>query len=300
MNNHSKLAGAAAASANIVRGCAKFRAEGSWAGGKIYGAVKHWSGVDPELQFSRQAHTISLTLSGGSNLTGSRISGAGVYEGRDGPGCVTFVPSGADRRGWYRNVDLKFLVLLVDPDLFAFEELPAGHPTLQPFTNRRDPLLHTVLASLATELEQEPEVPSLFAEHAAGLVMAYMARSMRPTRSGRIRSGRSSQRQFARVFDFIEAHLHLDICTAQLGALVGMGTDVFARHFKAQVGIAPYRYVMQRRMQRAADLLVATQQPLAQIALAVGFSSQAHFTAQFSKYFGESPGTFRRDRCRIS
>ena len=57
MNGHSKLAGATAANANIVRGCAKFRAEGSWGAGKIYGAVKEWSGVDPELQFSRQAHT---------------------------------------------------------------------------------------------------------------------------------------------------------------------------------------------------------------------------------------------------
>ena len=28
------------------------------------------------------------------DVNGSRISGAGIYEGRDGPGCVTFVPSG--------------------------------------------------------------------------------------------------------------------------------------------------------------------------------------------------------------
>ena len=295
MKGPSRLPDAAAASAKIVRGCAKFRAEGSWGAGKIYAAVKQWSGVDPELQFSRQAHTISLTLSGGSSLTGSRISGAGIYEGRDGPGCVTFVPSGADRRGWYRNVDLKFLVLLVDPDLFALEEAPGGRLTLQPFTNRRDILLHTVLASFANELEQESAVPTLFAEHAAGLVMAYLQRSVRHTRSGRIRPERSSQHRFARVFDFIEEHLHLDISTAQLGAIVAMGTDVFARHFKAAVGIAPYRYVLQRRMQRAADLLVATKQPLAQIALAVGFSSQAHFTVQFGKYFGVSPGAFRRN-----
>jgi AraC family transcriptional regulator len=295
MNGHSELAHVAAAKANIVRGCAKFRAEGSWGAGKIYGAVKQWSGVDPELQFSRHAHTISLTLNGGSSLTGSRISGAGIYEGRDGPGCVTFVPSGADRRGWYRNVDLKFFVLLLDPDLFALEELRDGRATLQPFTNRRDTFLHTVLAAFANELEQESAVPALFAEHAAGLVMAYLERSVRSTRSGRIRLGRSSQQRFARVFDFIEEHLHLDISTAQLGALLGMGTDVFARQFKAVVGIAPYRYVLQRRLQRAADLLVATEQPLAQIALAVGFSSQAHFTVQFGKYFGVSPGAFRRN-----
>ena len=101
-------------------------------------------------------------------------------------------------------------MLLVDPDLFTPEELPGGRPTLQPFMNQRDMLLHTVLASFAKELEQESEVPRLFAEHAAGLVMAYLERSVRRTRGGRIRLGRSSQQRFARVFDFIEEHLHLD------------------------------------------------------------------------------------------
>ena len=76
-----------------------------------------------------------------------------------------------------------------------------------------------------------------------------------------------------------------------------MGPDVFARHFKARVGMPPYRYVTERRIRRAEICLTEEDRSIADIALAVGFSSQSHFTTQFTKFLNMTPAAYRA-RCR--
>src|SRR5690242_14788874 len=85
---------AALLAAEIARGSSTLEVCGTWRAGGIYAAVKHWCGIDPELRYLRRAHTLSLTLGGSSELTGSLISGTAMYEGRDNPGCITYVPPG--------------------------------------------------------------------------------------------------------------------------------------------------------------------------------------------------------------
>jgi AraC family transcriptional regulator len=48
-------------------------------------------------------------------------------------------------------------------------------------------------------------------------------------------------------------------------------------------------------MERAAELLSTTDDPISQIALDVGFSSQSHFTTVFKKFNGVTPLAYRRD-----
>lgn len=281
---------AARLAAEIVRGSSTLDVCGSWRGGGIYAAVKHWHGIDPELRYLRQAHTLSLTLSGRSDLTGSLISGATMYEGRDSPGCVTYVPPGAERRGWYKNADLDFLVLIIAAEIVDPE--PNGTAaTLEVFTNRQDELLQSILRALAGELRRKDStVPSLYAEHVAGLAIAHIAHR-HPGQASVV--GRLSRPGLGHVLEFIEEHLQEDISLAALASLAGRGIDVFARQFRSELGVPPYRYVMERRLQRAAADLAGSRKPIAEIALAVGFSSQSHFTTRFTARFGVSPGIYR-------
>jgi AraC family transcriptional regulator len=281
-------------SARIRGGKATFRAEGSWGGGRIYGAIKRWRGADAELSHQRPQHTVILTLGGGTDLTGTRISGSPMYEGRDGAGCLTFVPGGSERLGWYRNADMNFVVLLIDPDFVRICEFGAGAGDLQPFTNRRDALLEGVLWSLSNEMQDTATaLPSLYAEHAAGLLMSHLTRS---TQRGRLRQpsrGGLSDAGMRRVVEFVEENLHRDITLCDLAALVHMGPDVFSRGFKRRLGIPPHRYLTERRMRHARLLLAAKEHSIAEIALIVGFSSQSHFTTRFGRLFNVTPGAFR-------
>lgn len=281
-------------SATIRGGSLTLKTECAWSQGRIYGAIKRWSGVDPELDYCRQHHTLALTLSGGTDLTGTRISGSSIYEGRDGSGCVTFVPAGVEKLGWYRNADLVFIALQVVPDFVRSLDPGREVGSLQPFTNRRDSLLETVLWSLSSEMQDAgAELPSLYAEHAAGLAMAHLMRSAHRARSPTSSRGGLSGAKLRLVLDFIEENLDRDLSLLDLGALVGMGPDVFARNFKIHVGVSPYRYLTRRRIRRAEMLLVAKDKSIAEIALAIGFSSQSHFTTHFRRLLNVTPAAYR-------
>ena len=275
-------------------GEATFKAERAWQQGVIYAAVKSWAGVDAELVHQRQHHTLVLTLSGGTEHTGTKISGSPAYEGKDRAGSLTFIPSGAERRAWYRNADLNFVVMLIDPAFLSHYDPGLGAVDLRPFTNHRDGLLNAALASLAREMMGAgPDLPSLYAEHMAGLSMSHLMRSARRHKSSRVSHSGLPDAQLRRVVEYIEANLDRNVSLSELANLVGMVPDVLARKMKASTGASPYSYLLQRRIRRAELLLRSSDMPIAEIALEVGFSSQSHFTAQFRRHANLTPGAYR-------
>ncbi len=64
------------------------------------------------------------------------------------------------------------------------------------------------------------------------------------------------------------------------------------RSFRQAFGIAPSRYVLTRRLERAKQAIEAGS-PLADAAAAAGFADQSHMTRQFRKAYGLSPGQWR-------
>jgi AraC family transcriptional regulator len=123
---------------------------------------------------------------------------------------------------------------------------------LQPFTNRRDVLLESILWSLSNEMQDTAMVlPSLYAEHAAGLLMSHLTRLTHRFRLRQPSRGGLSDAGLRLVTEFVEENLHRDITLSDLAALVQMGPDVFARGFKRRLGIPPHRYLTERRLRRA-------------------------------------------------
>jgi AraC-like DNA-binding protein len=68
----------------------------------------------------------------------------------------------------------------------------------------------------------------------------------------------------------------------------------FIRSFKAAYGETPHRYLQRRRIERAAEVLRATDQPVTEIALDVGFQTLSWFTTAFGEVMGESPTAYRQ------
>ena len=69
----------------------------------------------------------------------------------------------------------------------------------------------------------------------------------------------------------------------------------FAAQFRIATGFRPHEYLLRKRIERACDLLVTSDASLVDIALSVGFQTQAHFTTVFKRFMGETP---HRWRCR--
>lgn len=108
-----------------------------------------------------------------------------------------------------------------------------------------------------------------------------------------------SPAQLRRVVLFIESHLDEDLPLTALAAVADLSPSHFARRFKAATGQAPHRYVLARRVNGAKRLLLETDMPLAEVAAATGFSSQAHLTGIFGRAVGMTPGAYRvcRNEC---
>ncbi|MBA9006345.1 helix-turn-helix transcriptional regulator [Thermomonospora cellulosilytica] len=66
------------------------------------------------------------------------------------------------------------------------------------------------------------------------------------------------------------------------------------RLFKSATGLPPMAYLAQHRVERAASLLLHTDQPITQIGQAVGWADQNYFARRFKAHYGLTATTYRR------
>ena len=102
--------------------------------------------------------------------------------------------------------------------------------------------------------------------------------------------------QVRRVKTYIEMNIDKPVTAKQLSAVVRLGPRHFQRAFKKCFGVGPHTFVLERRVQRAQELMLATDEPLCQIALAAGFADQSHLTKRFQYAVGITPSVWRRHR----
>jgi AraC family transcriptional regulator len=79
-------------------------------------------------------------------------------------------------------------------------------------------------------------------------------------------------------------------------ANVRLSQSHFHHAFKQFFGRPPRQFIIQRRIQRALELIRSTDLSLCDIAQTCGFSDQAHFSRSFRKLVGYTPRTWRRCR----
>ena len=79
-----------------------------------------------------------------------------------------------------------------------------------------------------------------------------------------------------------------------LAAVAGMSKYHFQRLFTATYGVSPAAHLSQRRIERAQDLLRATNLTVTEVCHAVGFSSLGSFSSRFRELVGSSPSEFQR------
>ena len=104
--------------------------------------------------------------------------------------------------------------------------------------------------------------------------------------------GGLSPKTLRRVQDHIAANLGQKITNQALAQVANLSPSHFARAFKDSQGVAPHRYILECRVKRTKDLL-ATELPLSEIAVEVGFSDQSHLTRWFRELVGVTPGSYR-------
>ena len=112
-------------------------------------------------------------------------------------------------------------------------------------------------------------------------------------------------RHLLRARDLADRRYAEPLDVAELARAARLSPAHFSREFQRAFGETPHRYLLTRRMERAAALLRTTDHTVADICMTVGLRSVGSFTTSFRRMFGLSPTAYRAthppaaDRARI-
>ena len=108
--------------------------------------------------------------------------------------------------------------------------------------------------------------------------------------------GQLSSHHLKKVIEFIEDNHAMNIRLDELAGLTGLSSAYFCHVFKKTTGVPPHKWQMRARINRAKTFLEHSDMALSEIAVATGFSDQAHFTRVFRQIAGTTPQAWRRSK----
>lgn len=104
--------------------------------------------------------------------------------------------------------------------------------------------------------------------------------------------------RLARVVDRIRKNLDKPLEVGELSGLAEMSQSHFSKLFKHSTDLTPHQFVLRERINRSKELLHQGKSKIVDVALEVGFQSQAHFTTVFGSLVGMTPRQFQRSSVR--
>ena len=100
--------------------------------------------------------------------------------------------------------------------------------------------------------------------------------------------------QLKKIYEFINAHYHESIGLQDVAKHFGFSAAYLTELVRKRTGEPINRWIIKRRLTAARTLLLETEKSVEQIAEEVGYLSLNHFFRQFRKYYGNSPGAWRK------
>lgn len=148
-------------------------------------------------------------------------------------------------------------------------------------TQQRFLEMHHAMQRPASQLERE----ELLLEFVRCLVTR--CSSQRPAELG----AGDERHAVRRIRHFIDEHFAASISLSELAGVANLSPFHLHHVFRKQTGMPPHAYQTQVRINQAKQLMLK-RWPLSQIAAAVGFADQSHFTRHFRRLVGLTPGQF--------
>jgi len=95
------------------------------------------------------------------------------------------------------------------------------------------------------------------------------------------------------IKEVVEANLYSNLSIEEFAHLASRSVSTFKREFAKVYKQSPARYIKEKKLKRAAELLVKTNQRISDVAFNSGFVEVAHFSKSFLIHFGISPTNYR-------
>lgn len=163
---------------------------------------------------------------------------------------------------------------------------PASPEILNDLVLLRDPFAEQLAKALT---EHGHLADREFARCIGRTLAMHIARRERP----HARVNALAKWRLRRVEEYVGTHFDHCVSLSQLAKVAGLSRMHFAAQFRAATGYRPREYLLRERVERAKSLLSGSETPLAEVALTVGFCTQAHFTTVFKRMTGDTPARWR-------
>jgi AraC-like DNA-binding protein len=166
---------------------------------------------------------------------------------------------------------------------------PDATPT-SPLPRDRTLVLARLVADASRAFDEDPDTARDLVRRASQLLEAEVQRLARDQQTGRL-----APWQVRAATAFIDQNRDRNLQVRDVAATVRLSPSYFSHAFKESFGQSAKSYIIERRIARAKHLMLTTRDTLAQIALACGFSDQAHYCRTFGAGVGQTPSRWRRE-----
>ena len=267
---------------------------------------RQWNGIVVEqhrvrdVDFEREFpdHVVVVLQNGPINLLqrrNGRVSQRIMH-----PGDVIITPAGEPKAVRHEEeaelVKLRLTPAFVSGIIDAAEVSGSTQVELLDNFGTRDAHIEDLARRLVDEARGDALAGRLYAESLAIELAVHLLRYY----SSASKLGNGSSRmlpryKLQRVTDYINDNLREDLTLEKMSETLSMSPYHFAHAFRQATGLAPHRYVIQRRVERAKLLLRETDLSITEIAHRVGYSYQSNFSVVFHCLTGQTPRRFRSD-----
>lgn len=262
------------------------------------------------LEKHRVAEHENLDVAGTHTMLALHLSGPIKVEVRDdgpfrqrifSPGDIMVFPAGVPYSCRFKG-DSEFMVMSLNPETISRASKAIANSDdsgLRLSWGLRDSLIRETLANLEAVCDTRQTVDRIYGETLANSLAMHLVRNSKQMNGHFGSTNRGlSRAQLGRVLDFIHGTPYSDISLRSMATAAGLSPFHFSRMFKAATGVSPHQYVLRRRIEIGAEMLLSREDSIAAIALELGFADQSHFTMHFKRVHGIGPAGYRRQHCR--
>jgi AraC family transcriptional regulator len=201
---------------------------------------------------------------------------------------------------WRRECSDEKMLFIFDPEFLrrtALESdfLNPNKVELKPLRQAYDPTLLNLSLSFLHEMHANGVGRRFYSECLANQFAIHLLRhycTFEPV--FRTYDGGLSHSALVRAIDYIHEHLDDKLSVDAIASHLNLSVYYFCTLFTQSMGISPYQYVLQQRVERVKYLLKTSPLPLSAIAVSCGFNDQTQMSKHFRKLTGMTPKAYRK------
>jgi AraC family transcriptional regulator len=152
-----------------------------------------------------------------------------------------------------------------------------------------DPVTRGLGLALLPAFKRANEVNTLFVDHVTIATAAHFMRAYGGQAARRPPGDRLAAWQEARIKEILSAHLDGNLSVSSLAKECGLPVTRFVNAFRRSTGVSPHRWLLQRRVDKALDLLQQSDWTVAEVATVSGFADEAHLRRALWRMTGSVP-----------